>query len=327
MKSWDEQNIKIPFELFDLMKIYEQINNVNKMALIPNSVGKYFRLSHQTGNIDVLMGMRFPGSDEEKWKHRKKMISIGTGENLNEKDIDQVLDVILRGLKFGVGLVLPNLPCVIQFQLMDMMKKKNISVLFASRSMSIGVNYPIRSAVIMATEGEWCSYPVSTLLQMAGRCGRRGKDTEGNLIFWGISNADEMDPNHLGNLSFVLGNDLWYDDDEKKKWMNAIWKIHKERGNEEILEVIVREIGNCLGWTKERKENESNMLLKMKSGIWMQEWKNNYTLIQDTRILMNHLLWIYLRYHTKDNKEFLYYLQYYFFELRKFQYKLLHFKE
>ena len=314
----------IPHELYELCKIMEDTNTRGQLGPCMDQMGRYFRLSNQMGgeNVEMLKGIRHPGENEEYWTMRKKMLRIGEGENLAESEVDRMLDVVLFGLQYGIGLILPSLPCVIQFQLLDMMKKKNISVVFASRSMAIGVNYPIRSTVIMATHGTWTTYPVSIMLQMAGRCGRRGKDTEGNVIYWGVSNVRDAHPSALGKLRMEKG-EIWLD----SKWKEMKWNLYKNRNVEEQDEMfiqVVRDMGQLFGWKKERVESRVEIISKMRRKAWMMEWSRDYSIVQDIMKMMDYLQWMFLRYHTCSCIEFLYLVQFVYVELKKMQYHLLH---
>jgi hypothetical protein len=311
----------LPYELVDMCKLLEDITMKTTLTSIPKMMGRYFRLSNQMGGeqVNQLMGIRHPGNNDEFWSLRKMMLKIGEGENLLEPDVDSMLDVVLFGLKYGIGLILPSLPCVIQFQLLNMMKKKHISVVFASRSMAIGVNYPIRTTVIMATHQQWTSYPPSIMIQMAGRCGRRGKDTEGNVIYWGISNVNEANAESLGVLH-MEDNMKW-----NEGWKKSMWKIYKNRNVKNQDEYFYEFVNTMEEWSEEKREHRKQIFEKIRKKVWMEEWSRDYSIVQDIMTLMNRLQWMHMLYHQKNCIECLYLLEYMYVEFKKMQYHLLHF--
>lgn len=161
----------------------EIINNIE------TNKGSYYRFGKSCG-IDQLRAIREPGDNDEKWKLRKNMISLAEAQCIDPSDIDGIIDVIMRGLEFGIAIIGSSLPIVIQNIVLDNLRTKNMGIIFASESMSMGINYPLRSVVIKSNS-KTITMNVGKILQMAGRCGRRGKDTQAHVIYWGIDNACE----------------------------------------------------------------------------------------------------------------------------------------
>jgi len=68
----------------------------------------------------------------------------------------------------------------------DLFNANKIKVLFATETLAAGVNMPARTTVISTVtkriNSEVIKLKTSQLLQMAGRAGRRGKDTEGTVV-------------------------------------------------------------------------------------------------------------------------------------------------
>jgi superfamily II DNA/RNA helicase len=168
------------------------------------SKGSYFKFSESKYCNELLEAIRNPGGDEEKWKHRKRMIALAKAQNIQEEDIDNVTDVILRGLKFGIGIISSSLPFVIQNIILESLKKKDLGVNIASESMSMGINFPLRSVVIKG-HSENCSINPGKIIQMAGRCGRRGMDTQAHVIYYGIDNAEQAHPEFISEVLYPSG--------------------------------------------------------------------------------------------------------------------------
>lgn len=63
-------------------------------------------------------------------------------------------------------------------------RKKHIRVLFATETLALGINMPCRTVVFA---GDTLELDPMNYKQMSGRAGRRGYDTLGNVVFFGIS--------------------------------------------------------------------------------------------------------------------------------------------
>ncbi len=60
-----------------------------------------------------------------------------------------------------------------------------LSFVFSTKSLTLGVNMPIKSVVFLAAE----SLNSVTYRQVSGRAGRRGKDTLGHVVFCGFNKS------------------------------------------------------------------------------------------------------------------------------------------
>lgn len=101
-------------------------------------------------------------------------------ENIDSvRNIKELLD---RGIAFHHSTMLQNLRELIEI----LMKKKLIKILFATETLCIGVNVPAKTCVftgiIKPTGKGRRTINTSEYRQMAGRAGRRGLDTIGNVI-------------------------------------------------------------------------------------------------------------------------------------------------
>ena len=185
-------------ELVDLCDIYksydmvlDMIDKVEVLPCVPETKGSFFRFGTNTHHI--FNDMRLGRKTEQINKYKGIMTTMAKAESLEDRQMWKFIDFIGRGLDFGICSLLKEFPFFIQYQILEMMKDKHIAAVFASESMSMGINYPLRSVVIFSSNPK--SYPVSKMLQMAGRCGRRGLDTKSYVVYWGIENyAVETDP-------------------------------------------------------------------------------------------------------------------------------------
>ena len=96
----------------------------------------------------------------------------------------------MKGVQRGIGIYTSDMPSVNQHVMRELIKNKNIGLLVASNSLAYGVNLPIRTVIILY-DGTVSS---QTILQQIGRAGRRGLDTQGNIIILKIKNNTQKSP-------------------------------------------------------------------------------------------------------------------------------------
>lgn len=138
----------------------------------------------------------------ESRKLRKRMLELCRAERIREREIKPLFNLITRGLEYGIGIILPTMPFVVQYLVLQLLSERRIKVVFASHSMSMGINFPIRSVVIRSND--LIDLNVCEFMQMSGRAGRRGLDTKGYVISWNISNAMNASISNLPRI--VLPN-------------------------------------------------------------------------------------------------------------------------
>lgn len=198
-------------DMVKLINTFEESNGeqAEKIARVTATKGSSFKFAKSQYCIELFDAMRNPGSDEEKWKHRKRMLALADAQNIHPKDIDGITDVILRGLNFGIAIISNSLPFVVQNIVLESLKKKDLGVVFAAESMSMGINFPLRSVVIKGYRGN-CTINPGKIIQMAGRCGRRGMDSQAHVIYYGVDNAHEAHYRFIPPVSYP--NDFYLDE-------------------------------------------------------------------------------------------------------------------
>ena len=212
--KYNENGTDLPNEISaligDLLDEWQRYNtlqtswnglNTEGLSTIPvpcERMGPYFTIGTYSLEFETFKYMRNPssaGKSPAAMKLHRFMEGLCEAERISEADVDPLLQLIDRGLQFGVGIILPTMPFVVQYELLRLLNNKKVSLIFSSRSMSMGVNVPLRSVVIRSTEVK--AWNVCELMQMSGRCGRRRLDTQGHVVFWNVLNCREVDVSHL----------------------------------------------------------------------------------------------------------------------------------
>jgi hypothetical protein len=185
----------IPVEIRELLQELVTLNTDRKLEEVGGldyycaGIGRYYRMGVEIAAIDEIKAMWNPSLHPKGIKLRNAMLQLCEAERIREAEVKHLFDLIILGLEFGVGIIVPTLPFVVHYSMLKLMSKKSIPMIFASLDMSMGINYPIRTVCIRSNvpiEMNVCEY-----LQAAGRSGRRRLDTVGYVVHWNILNAQE----------------------------------------------------------------------------------------------------------------------------------------
>lgn len=197
-------------EVPDLLDVYqkcavaEAYRGDDPMAIefVCQGVGPYFRMGAEIKEVNRIRAMFKPSMDPKGQQLREEMLALCEAERIREDEIRPLFELIVRGLEFGVGIVVPTIPFVVHYTMLQLLSTKAIPMIFASLDMSMGINYPIRTVCIRAntlTTMNVCEY-----LQAAGRSGRRRLDTIGYVVSWNIVNADSANQATLPHIQLPV---------------------------------------------------------------------------------------------------------------------------
>ncbi|EFJ49977.1 hypothetical protein VOLCADRAFT_104129 [Volvox carteri f. nagariensis] len=100
------------------------------------------------------------------------------------KDNDQVNPDLVRGLEFGVGIHHGGLNKQYRTTVETLFRAKILQVVIATGTLAMGVHMPCRTVVML---GDSPHLDALNYRQMIGRSGRRGLDTLGHALFYGLS--------------------------------------------------------------------------------------------------------------------------------------------
>jgi superfamily II RNA helicase len=95
----------------------------------------------------------------------------------------QITRLLERGIAFHHSGLLPLLKEIVEL----LFSKGYVRVLFCTETFAVGLNMPARTVVFLdlkkPSDGGWRPLRPEEYIQMAGRAGRRGKDTQGVVIY------------------------------------------------------------------------------------------------------------------------------------------------
>ncbi|KAH9386388.1 ATP-dependent RNA helicase DDX60 [Nematocida major] len=90
---------------------------------------------------------------------------------------------LIHALYRGIGVHHSGIPKKYRNMVEILFRMKQLRVVFATDTLALGINMPCRTAVFA---GDSLYLDSMSFKQMAGRAGRRGYDTQGNVVFFGI---------------------------------------------------------------------------------------------------------------------------------------------
>ena len=222
------------------------------------------------------------------------------------KQFFTISELLQRGIAFHHSGLLPLLKEIIEI----LFSKGFVKVLFATETFAVGINMPTKTVVFTGYEKyDDATNGIRTLftdeyIQMAGRAGRRGKDTEGLVLY-----LPERDPISLqevqrmftGNKStFISRMEFHYDfilktlQSGNTTWMSLMSQSYWYQQHLRLVEGVRRELNEvkeklaALGLTeemiqdmelRERLEYELKTSInaaKKKAQQSLEQWKNKH---------------------------------------------------
>ncbi len=139
--------------------------------------------------IDEGLNLTTPEEKEQIQKiiHEYKEKNVYLGKHFNEHDL-------MSGIASHHAGLMPGYKKLVE----ELFSKKLLKVVFATSTLSAGINMPARSVVITqldkpddkALDG-YSPITVNEFQQMSGRAGRRGIDKIGDVILYNLSNSDK----------------------------------------------------------------------------------------------------------------------------------------
>ena len=185
---------------------------------------------------------------------------------------------LFQMLKRGIGIYLESMPDEYNWQLQRLLSKKEIGIVISDKTLCLGIDLPVKTSCFIETNGN--NFTQDEYLQMSGRAGRRGKDTQGNIIFFGdidyVTLMKSGHPNIIGSSRSIYDNYKALPTDTNSLFINM---INPER-KYEIINAKVNEEGRKLLWALRFYKNASDFV----SGLFNIE-KELYSLSEDRREL------------------------------------------
>jgi superfamily II RNA helicase len=135
---------------------------------------------------EQISGVFLDSSDTSSVKHIIRFHLHHYGESLERlPQYGQIVKLLERGIGFHHSGLLPLLKEIVEL----LFSKGYVKVLFCTETFAVGLNMPARTVVFLdlkkptGEDGMWRPLRADEYIQMAGRAGRRGKDSQGVVIY------------------------------------------------------------------------------------------------------------------------------------------------
>ena len=167
-------------------------------------------------------------------------------------------------LKRGIGLYISSMPDVYNWILQRLMSERKLGIVICDKTLCLGIDLPIRSVALSGYKEP--NYNKSDYLQMSGRAGRRGHDTQGNIIFHNIPNYLDLMKGELPEMNgsdVLLGNSYTLLNDLNKNINinNLKWRINND--TQKLTKLVLSDKIHKLGWNLRYYQNIENFLRDM----------------------------------------------------------------
>lgn len=190
-KTLDKHTLD-PFEAYDKKENYNAlIHDLQEADKLPAIIFKFSR-SACDKNTDKLIKQKINLTSPEEKKQIEEIIesykknNVYLGKNFDPQELTSGVAAHHAGL-------LPGYKKLVE----ELFSKKLVKVVFATSTLSAGINMPAKTVVITSLErpsveyGDYETISVNEFQQMSGRAGRRGIDRIGNVVLYNLREADK----------------------------------------------------------------------------------------------------------------------------------------
>lgn len=207
-----EQMVEFPNYRRDLIKVAREKAQMRKVA-----AGRASRENAAEAEEEAKAGFVDESLiQEDTTKPHDKFVLSASGKRLNYSEVEDIIadmkksgervdinHALIRGLRRGIAIYTNEVGFSCYRRQVQMLAQKGrLAVVFSDQALAYGVNMPFRTAIFCGDMGEALTPLIAQ--QMQGRAGRRGLDTQGNVIYLGMDWA-YIENLMLGSISQVTG--------------------------------------------------------------------------------------------------------------------------
>lgn len=191
-------------ELYGLL--VEYISIVNGNGGFHKDIHPYYRFGVVRG--DDFFNLTVPGTNTDS--NLKKILMAQDADPAS--NTGSIIPLIMRGIRFGVGLITSSIPLGFQLEIFKFINIKSkqtgesapIPILFCEYGMSMGVNFSLMSVAILRRTLSVIG--PSELKQIMGRAGRRGNSSGTHPVVYGFNISNIYTGTQLETLDFDVSS-------------------------------------------------------------------------------------------------------------------------
>lgn len=193
------KNISNNNELTEKVKNIQLVNLSQQLAQVikSNVIKDYDRFEKHP---DFCMNTNEPMT-AQTIRTIKKQIEVNLGIAV------EYTNVFMQGLKRGIGIYTEDMPEIYNQIVQSLAQNKQLGIVISDKTLGLGINMGFRSSCIYGYKDSKI-FSKNDYEQLIGRAGRRGQDTEGNIIYCNVDWKTLM----RGELGIVSGKtNILYD--------------------------------------------------------------------------------------------------------------------
>jgi superfamily II RNA helicase len=213
-----------------------------------------------------------------------------------------MVKMTVRAFRYGFALMMPAFPFVVTYTIRKYLNERRIPFVFSTHEMAVGINYGLRNVIILRSSPTALQVKPSLLVQMAGRAGRRGLDSDARIIYANINNLSEVLKGYIEPLRHPEVLHLPEDAEcvslkQSHELTNALLQMEETSG---VLQTLFQQIRRPIPLDRQKvlttfitspKMDEETVHL-----ISMKEKEYVYQLIQDLRAML--VVWQQIHWHA-----------------------------
>lgn len=235
------------------------IQNLQKQKKLPAIIFKFSRAGCNQSAKDAA-GANLNLTSEDEQLQIKEIVKkyqdagIYLGKNFNIKQLEMGVASHNAGL-------MPGYKKLVE----DLFSRKLLKVVFATSTLSAGINMPAKTVVVTqlehpnGTKGETTPLSANEFHQMSGRAGRRGVDTIGNVILYNLSEKDY----DLAEKLVLQKADPVISKYEPS--YNLLTSYYQKNGSEELLDEFIEKTLKVYQSEENKDESIANMKEKFEN--------------------------------------------------------------
>jgi hypothetical protein len=212
-----EQVQEFPDYRKDLIKLEQEKAKMRKVA-----AGKASRENLAEAEEEAKMGFTDELMiSEDTTKPHDKYVLTPASKRMSYHEVEDVITdmkksgmnvdinhALIRGLRRGIAIYTNEVGFTCYRRHVQILAQKGrLAIVFSDSALAYGVNMPFRSCLFCGEMGESLTPLIAQ--QMQGRAGRRGMDTQGNVIYLGMK-WPYIENLMLGQISKVIGKNPRY---------------------------------------------------------------------------------------------------------------------
>ena len=267
-----------PLEIDNKLDMFKKKERNNYILKISNIYEKYIRKDKKLKK-EYEIFLKNPDFNNQDVHRKHEEYCFNVGEPMDQttikkikKELEECIGnklncscALIQMLKRGIGLYNKNMPESYLLIIQRLLSNKEIGVVISDKSLCMGVDLPIRTSCLIEYKGN-NNFSQEDYIQMGGRAGRRGLDTQGNIIFYGDINYKKLmsmcNPDIIGSSTNINENYTVIKSVNIDRCLNTNYFLNKDRKYEKIS-YFNNKVDKRFQWLLRKKKESNNWIINL----------------------------------------------------------------